>query len=100
MQVKYKKHICLNLLAIATLGPVGKPKWVIGRSGHDFSSTHPPDCLDFFGTQIFFNDPNFNPNTSTTQSHPLPNHDKTFSQTRVWLCKPSLFYVSVIQTID
>ena len=84
------------------------PKWVMGRSGHDFSSI-PPDRLDIFGTQIFFrtqiltptqSHPQLqpNPNPSPTQpnqtrpnSNPTqPNPDPTYSQTRVWLCKPSL----------
>ena len=52
-----------------------KPKWVMGRSGHDFASNtpthHPPDRLDFFGTQILFQDLNFNPNPTPTQTPTL-----------------------------
>ena len=73
---------------------------LIGPEWHDFASipppTHPPDRLDFFRTRIFFGTkilnpthpqpkPNFNP------TQPQPNPNQTYSQTRVWHCKPSLF---------
>ena len=77
--------------------PVGWDKVdMIFRLSHP--ATHPPDRLDFFGTQIFFQDPNFNPNPIPTQlqPNPKPNSNRTYSQTRVRLCKPCLF--SIIDT--
>ena len=57
------------------------------------STHHPPDRLDFFRTQILFPDKNFNPNPTptSTPTQPQPNPNQTYSQTRVWHCKPSLF---------
>ena len=53
--------------------PVGWDKVdMIFRLSHP--ATHRPDRLDFFGTQIFFQDPNFNPN---------PNPTPTQSQTQL-----------------
>ena len=71
-------------LIFATLGPVGKTCG-LGPERHYFRqdpatqpATQPASHLTFVGTQIF----------TPTLLKPYPN--PTYSQTRVWLCKPSL----------
>ena len=54
-----------------------------------------PDPI-FFGTKFILR-PKFLPQTPT-QSQPNPN--LTYSWTRVWLCKPSLFFLPVVPKIS
>ena len=80
--------------------PVGWDKVdMIFRLSHP--ATHPPDRLDFFGTQFFFQDPNFNPNPIPTQLQPNPIPNPTPTEPIVKLecgsANPACFSIGFIK---